>query len=56
MFHVQGHADSDLNDVGKQQAQAVKFVAKLLKLFLQRCAVVIFVITIQSLDLAAHDV
>lgn len=29
---LQGHAESDLNEAGKKQAQAVKF-AKLLKLF-----------------------
>lgn len=26
---IQGHAESDLNEAGKKQAQAVKFVAQL---------------------------
>lgn len=35
---VQGHAESDLNEAGKKQAQAVKFVAQLLKEIPPRCA------------------
>ena len=39
MFIVQGHSESDLNEAGKKQSQAVKFVAQLLKETALRCAV-----------------
>jgi hypothetical protein len=39
VFFVQGHAESDLNEAGRKQAQAVKFVLQLLKEFPPRCAV-----------------